>query len=83
MGVCADFHEAAVDSSARHAIVDMTATDMLEAIRLHREDGVDFITVHCGATKGVLKHLKESKLICGVVAGRNVSGRMDDPLGVA
>ncbi len=62
-------YEAAVKTVQRkHAIVDMTAMDMLEAIRLHCEDGVDFITVHCGATKGVLKHLKESKRICGVVS---------------
>lgn len=62
-------YEAAVKTvQHKHAIVDMTATDMLEAIRLHCEDGVDFITVHCGATKGVLKHLKESRRICGVVS---------------
>ncbi|HHT9136406.1 MAG TPA: phosphomethylpyrimidine synthase ThiC [Candidatus Wunengus sp. YC60] len=62
-------YEAAVKTVQRkHAIVDMTAADMLEAIRLHCEDGVDFITVHCGATKGVLKHLKENKRICGVVS---------------
>lgn len=62
-------YEAAVKTvQHKQAIVDMTATDMLEAIRLHCEDGVDFITVHCGATKGVLKHLKESKRICGVVS---------------
>lgn len=62
-------YEAAVKTVQRkHAIVDMTSTDMLEAIRLHCEDGVDFITVHCGVTKGVLKHLKENKRICGVVS---------------
>lgn len=62
-------YEAAVKTvQHKHAIVDMTASDMLEAVRLHCEDGVDFITVHCGATKGVLKHLKESRRICGVVS---------------
>ena len=62
-------YEAAVKMvKHKHSIVDMTATDMLEAIKLHCEDGVDFITVHCGATKGVLKHLKENKRICGVVS---------------
>ncbi len=62
-------YEAAVKAVQRkQSIVDMTAKDMLEAIRLHCEDGVDFITVHCGATKGVLKHLKENKRICGVVS---------------
>lgn len=62
-------YEAAVKSvQQKHSIVDMTAKDMLDAVRLHCEDGVDFITVHCGATKGVLKHLKENKRICGVVS---------------
>lgn len=62
-------YEAAVKSVQRkHAIVDMTAMDMLEAVRLHCEDGIDFITVHCGATRGVLKHLQENKRICGVVS---------------
>jgi len=62
-------YEAAVKTVQRkQAIVDMTAADMLEAIRLHCEDGVDFITVHCGATRGVLKHLQENKRICGVVS---------------
>lgn len=62
-------YEAAVKAVQRkQAIVDMTAKDMLDAIRVHCEDGVDFITVHCGATKGVLKHLMEHKRICGVVS---------------
>ncbi|MDE1889252.1 MAG: phosphomethylpyrimidine synthase ThiC [Planctomycetota bacterium] len=62
-------YEAAVKAVQRkHAIVDMTAIDMLEAVRLHCEDGIDFITVHCGATRGVLKHLQENKRICGVVS---------------
>lgn len=62
-------YEAAVNSIKRkQAIYDMTARDMIEAIQLHCEDGVDFITVHCGATMGVLKHLRENKRICGVVS---------------
>ena len=62
-------YEAAVKvTQQKHPITDMTVVGMLEAVRLHCEDGVDFITVHCGATKGVLKHLRESKRICGVVS---------------
>ena len=62
-------YEAAVKAvKNKQTIVNMTASDMLDAVRLHCEDGVDFITVHCGATKGVLKHLKENKRICGVVS---------------
>ncbi len=62
-------YEAAVKAVQRkQSIVDMTAADMLDAIRLHCEDGIDFITVHCGATKGVLNHLKNKSRICGVVS---------------
>ena len=62
-------YEAAVKTVLRkQSIVEMTEADMLEAIKVHCEDGVDFITVHCGATKGVLNHLKANKRICGVVS---------------
>ncbi|HHT9134743.1 MAG TPA: phosphomethylpyrimidine synthase ThiC [Candidatus Avalokitesvara rifleensis] len=63
-------YEAVVDASTRgpSIIKAMKAADMLEAVRRHCEDGVDFITVHCGATKGILKLLNESKRVCGVVS---------------
>ena len=47
---------------------DMTENDMLEAIRLHIEDGVDFITVHCGLTLRAIEHLKTNPRICGIVS---------------
>ena len=46
-------YEAAVTRRA-HAgarVIDMNAGDMLEALRMHVEDGVDFVTVHCGITR--------------------------------
>ncbi|MEE9585028.1 MAG: phosphomethylpyrimidine synthase ThiC [Candidatus Brocadiales bacterium] len=62
-------YEAVVEASTRgHAIKDMKAGDMLDAVRRHCEDGVDFVTVHCGATKDVLKLLREGKRVCGVVS---------------
>ncbi|MFQ5956805.1 MAG: phosphomethylpyrimidine synthase ThiC [Candidatus Brocadiales bacterium] len=62
-------YEAVVDvSSSSHPIRAMKARDMLEAVRRHCEDGVDFVTVHCGATKGVLKLLGEGHRVCGVVS---------------
>jgi len=62
-------YEAAVATmKKKQAVYEMTAGDMIEAIKLHCEDGVDFITVHCGATRGVLKHLREDKRVCGVVS---------------
>ncbi len=62
-------YEAAVKANRRgRSIKAMTAKDMLDAVRQHCEDGVDFITVHCGATRGVLKLLEDSPRICGVVS---------------
>ncbi|MFQ5862755.1 MAG: phosphomethylpyrimidine synthase ThiC [Candidatus Brocadiales bacterium] len=62
-------YEAMVDAStSSHPIKAMKAGDMLDAVRRHCEDGVDFVTVHCGATKGVLKLLSEGQRVCGVVS---------------
>ncbi len=46
----------------------MTPADMLEAVRLHVEDGVDFVTVHCGLTQRAISYLKENRRLCGVVS---------------
>ncbi len=47
---------------------NMTAKDMLEGVRLHVQDGVDFITVHCGITQRAIEYLKEKPRLCGVVS---------------
>lgn len=47
-------------------ILDVTADDLLTAIRKHVNDGVDFITVHCGLTKDALPLIK--KRLAGVVS---------------
>ena len=62
-------YEAAVDAvRTKHSVRDMSANSMIDAIKRHCEDGIDFITVHCGATRGVLKHLVDDKRICGIVS---------------
>ncbi len=62
-------YEAAVDAvKNKHSVRDMSAKNMFDAVRRHCEDGIDFITVHCGATRGVLKHLVNDKRVCGVVS---------------
>jgi phosphomethylpyrimidine synthase len=38
--------------SEKKAISEMTADDMFAVIEENGKDGVDFITVHCGVTKG-------------------------------
>ena len=46
----------------------MTESDMLEAVRLHVEDGVDFVTIHCGLTRQAVKHLEANPRICGITS---------------
>lgn len=36
----------------------LTAQDFLDTIRLHAEDGVDFITIHCGITRKTIEQIK-------------------------
>lgn len=47
-------------------VAKLTEDDFLESIRTHIEDGVDFITVHCGVTRKCIPLL--DKRIMGVVS---------------
>jgi len=48
------------------SLTDVRADDIIEAVRLHAQQGVDFITVHCGVTRQALKLLKNR--VTGVVS---------------
>jgi phosphomethylpyrimidine synthase len=62
-------YEAAFACSARRQpFRRMTAGDMLEAVRLHVEDGVDFVTVHCGITRAAVDFIRENGRICGITS---------------
>ena len=50
------------------AIVKMSADDIFSAIEDHCQDGVDFITVHCGVTRSAIVRLKEQGRITDVVS---------------
>ncbi len=50
------------------AIVEMTDEDIFKAIIAQAEDGVDFITVHCGLTRAGIKHLKKEGRITDIVS---------------
>jgi len=49
-------------------VVDMTADDMFNAVRRHAEQGVDFVTVHCGINKNTVDKLMKSGRITNVVS---------------
>jgi phosphomethylpyrimidine synthase len=50
------------------SIVAMTPEDMFRAIEDHCASGVDFITVHCGVTAGVLESLKANPRVADIVS---------------
>jgi phosphomethylpyrimidine synthase len=62
-------YQAAIEATRRKkAIVDMTADDIFGVIERHAEDGVDFVTVHCGLTMEAASHVKAEGRIMDVVS---------------
>ena len=62
-------YEAIVGSVRRKGGTEhMEADEMLDAIRLHGEDGISFVTVHCGVTLSALKHIEKKPRVCGIVS---------------
>ncbi len=50
------------------AILKMTASGILDAVRQHCEDGVDFVTLHCGVTQQIVKRMLDRPRHCGMVS---------------
>jgi phosphomethylpyrimidine synthase len=50
------------------SIMGMTPDSMIESVRIHAEDGVDFVTVHSGVTRDVVRGLSEAERICSIVS---------------
>ena len=40
---------------------ELSARDFIDVIRLHAEDGVDFVTLHCGITKKTIEEVRAGK----------------------
>lgn len=49
-------------------LVKLTKDDLLEVVRTHAEDGVDFMTIHCGINKSVIKTFKETGRLMNIVS---------------
>jgi phosphomethylpyrimidine synthase len=47
---------------------DITADDMFAAIEKHAQDGIDFVTVHCGVTQGTVARLREQGRVTDIVS---------------
>ncbi len=46
----------------------LTAQDFLDVVRLHAEEGVDFVTLHCGITRKTIEQIKKHKRKMNIVS---------------
>ena len=49
-------------------LVELTAEDLLEVLRVHAQDGVDFVTVHAGINRRVVDTFKETGRLMNIVS---------------
>ena len=68
IGTVPIYQAAAYMLNSKRAIVEMNADDMFEVIEEHGEDGVDFVTVHCGVTKRSVGCIKDEGRLLGIVS---------------
>lgn len=68
VGTVPIYQAAALMIDNRKAIVEMTADDMFRVIEENGEDGVDFITVHCGVTKRSVYCIEQEGRLLGIVS---------------
>ena len=62
-------YQAALEAAKKgKSFVELEADDIFEIIERHAEDGVDFITVHCGVTIQTLERIKNEGRIMGIVS---------------
>ncbi|HQK87460.1 MAG TPA: phosphomethylpyrimidine synthase ThiC, partial [Acidobacteriota bacterium] len=62
-------YEAAVRARDAHqTFIRMTADELFGVIEDHGRDGVDFITVHCGATRAVVELLRQQGRVMDIVS---------------
>ncbi len=52
----------------RRSFVNAESDEFFEVIEKHLDDGIDFITVHCGVTRQLTQNLRKYRRICGVVS---------------
>lgn len=51
-------YQAGLKAADDGSVVEMSSDDIFDGIRKHAEDGVDFVTVHCGVTQDTVELLR-------------------------
>ncbi len=46
----------------------ITARDLVDVVRMHAQDGVDFVTLHCGITRKTIEQIKKHKRKMNIVS---------------
>ena len=52
----------------RRDLAELTAQDLIEVVRLHAQDGVDFVTLHCGITRKTIDQIRNHKRKMNIVS---------------
>jgi len=55
-------------ASSQKTVVDMTSDDIINTVRKHAEDGVDFVTIHAGVNQNALQRLRKGERVMDVVS---------------
>lgn len=50
------------------ALKDITTQEWIDVFHMHAQDGVDFMTIHCGINKRTAQRFKENKRITNIVS---------------
>ena len=50
------------------ALKEITAKEWIDVVRMHAEDGVDFMTIHCGINKETAGRFKRNKRLTNIVS---------------
>ena len=50
------------------ALKEITAREWIDVVRMHAEDGVDFMTIHCGINKETAGRFKRNKRLTNIVS---------------
>lgn len=62
-------YEMALDARSKgKSILDLTADEMFEVVERHCEQGVDFLTIHCGVTRQTVARFAEASRLAGAVS---------------
>jgi phosphomethylpyrimidine synthase len=62
-------YEMAINARAKgKSILDLAADEMFEVVEAHCDQGVDFLTIHCGVTRETVERLKRADRLAGAVS---------------